>query len=360
MVWPDLLATWPDRLVCGDGRAATTIRGGVRVAVHKPYFVTPAWKVLLADLGVFPSNVLRRAELPGDLFARERAALSTDEFFRLWSSLEQEVAGDEDLALRIGAAISVEAFDPPVFAALCSPDLNVALRRVAQYKRLIAELTLDVEIDEERTALRVRWPSDEPDPPPSLALCKLVYLLQLARIGTRERLVPLEVRCPALPKRRATYKKFFGVALAQGAYASMVFSGVDARRPFLTANEAMWNLFEPQLKKTLAELTEQASTRDKVGSALLELLPSGGASLDSVAGRLGTSARTLRRRLKSEGSSFQAILDDTRERLATHYLTSTELSGAEISFLLGYEDPNSFFRAFNSWTGTTPESVRRG
>ena len=66
MVWPDLLATWPDRLVCGDGRAATTIRGGVRVAVHKPYFVTPAWKVLLADLGVFPSNVLRRAELPGE------------------------------------------------------------------------------------------------------------------------------------------------------------------------------------------------------------------------------------------------------------------------------------------------------
>ena len=33
-------------------------------------------------------------------------------------------------------------------------------------------------------------------------------------------------------------------------------------------------------------------------------------------------------------------------------------SSAEISFLLGYEDPNSFFRAFHAWTGQTPERAR--
>ena len=53
-----------------------------------------------------------------------------------------------------------------------------------------------------------------------------------------------------------------GVRVAVGVSVTV---GVICRvkRPFLTANEAMWNLFEPQLKKTLAELTEQASTRDK-------------------------------------------------------------------------------------------------
>lgn len=55
---------------------------------------------------------------------------------------------------------------------------------------------------------------------------------------------------------------------------------------------------------------------------------------------------------------FQHVLDSTREELARHYLTSSRLSGAEISFLLGFEDPNSFFRAFHAWTGQTPQQVR--
>jgi len=51
-------------------------------------------------------------------------------------------------------------------------------------------------------------------------------------------------------------------------------------------------------------------------------------------------------------------LNELREELAIHYLSSTQFSSAEISFLLGYEEPNSFFRAFRTWTGQTPEIVR--
>ena len=68
--------------------------------------------------------------------------------------------------------------------------------------------------------------------------------------------------------------------------------------------------------------------------------------------------RTLQRRLKQEDTRFSEVLSDTRERLARHYLKTSTMSGAEISFLLGYEDPNSFFRAFHQWTGQTPERAR--
>jgi AraC-like DNA-binding protein len=44
--------------------------------------------------------------------------------------------------------------------------------------------------------------------------------------------------------------------------------------------------------------------------------------------------------------------------LASHYPRSTQLPRAEISYLLGYEDPNCFFRAFHDWTGTTPAQAR--
>lgn len=74
--------------------------------------------------------------------------------------------------------------------------------------------------------------------------------------------------------------------------------------------------------------------------------------------KLGLSTRTLQRRLKEEGTSFQRTLDEVRTELARHYLKNSSMSGAEISFLLGFEDPNSFFRAFQRWTGKTPREAQ--
>jgi AraC-like DNA-binding protein len=51
-------------------------------------------------------------------------------------------------------------------------------------------------------------------------------------------------------------------------------------------------------------------------------------------------------------------LDPTRESLARHYLSESDLSAGEISFLLGYDDPRSFHRAFRPWTGQTQQLVR--
>ena len=77
-----------------------------------------------------------------------------------------------------------------------------------------------------------------------------------------------------------------------------------------------------------------------------------------MARKLATSSRTLQRRLKEEGETYQAVLNRTREELASHYLAKTDLASAEIAYLLGYEDPNCFFRAYHDWTGTTPAQAR--
>ncbi len=77
-----------------------------------------------------------------------------------------------------------------------------------------------------------------------------------------------------------------------------------------------------------------------------------------MARRLAVSTRPLQRRLNEEGTSFQAVLNATRESLARHYLVNGGLAAGEIAFLLGYEEPSSFYRAFHNWTGQTPERVR--
>lgn len=62
--------------------------------------------------------------------------------------------------------------------------------------------------------------------------------------------------------------------------------------------------------------------------------------------------------LPLEGTSFQAVLADTRESLARQYLARDDPRTSEIAFLLGYNDTNSFYRAFKTWTGLTPDMAR--
>lgn len=97
---------------------------------------------------------------------------------------------------------------------------------------------------------------------------------------------------------------------------------------------------------------------ERVRSTLLESLPAGQVSMQVVCRKLAVSARTLQRRLQAEGTTFQQTLDSVRDALARHYLGHTDMSSAEISFLLGYEDANSFARAFQAWSGKTPQTVR--
>jgi AraC-like DNA-binding protein len=70
------------------------------------------------------------------------------------------------------------------------------------------------------------------------------------------------------------------------------------------------------------------------------------------------SERTLHRRLEAERTSFQEVLDDTRRELAEQYLSRGEMSLADITYLLGFSDQSSFFRAYRRWFGTSPK--RRG
>jgi AraC-like DNA-binding protein len=320
------------------------------------YPVSPAWLLLSRDLGISAANVLRRAGVAADLFAREQPMIRADEMCKMMWALEAE-ANDPAFAIRMGELLSFEMFDPPVFAAMCSDDLNTALGRLSRYKRLCAPIALHVTVGDEVTRVVPEW-TVAPLEPPALAYAfELTFCTRLARLGTRRPVRPRRVTCQHVLGPAAAFAAHFGVPVELAGESSVEFAADDAAAPFLTARAGMWSFFEPELRRRLGELDAAASTAERARSALLELLPSGLASVQAVAGKLGISARTLQRRLQDEDTSFQRVLDGTREELARHYL-GTEMAGAEISFLLGFEDPNSFVRAFHEWTGITPEQLR--
>jgi AraC-like DNA-binding protein len=320
------------------------------------YLLDPGLRLLLADLGISTANVLRRAALPADLFARDQARLTTDQYYSLWQALGEE-STDPNLPIRIGQTISVEAFSPPIFAALCSRNLEVAASRIASYKKLIGPMRLAVSHAETGLALRFDWRSHA-NPPDVLALSELVFWIALARIGTRTQIQPLRLTTPHPPTDSHAFRNYLGCAIEADPTQTIIFTAADASRPFLTANESMWHVFEPELRRRLDQLDRNSSTSERVQAALIELLPTGATAMSDVAHSLAVSSRTLQRRLHEEGTSYQATLNTTRHALAHHYLRNDAMTVGQISFLLGYENPTSFYRAFHTWTGQTPERAR--
>ena len=121
----------------------------------------------------------------------------------------------------------------------------------------------------------------------------------------------------------------------------------------------MWDFFEPELQKRLYEMERDDSFAAKVRSALTELLPAGEGTAEEVAAKLGLSKRTLQRKLLDEDTSFQKQLNSTRELLACNYIRNTDMSSEDIAFLLGYQELNSFLRAFSIWTGMSVGEYRK-
>jgi AraC-like DNA-binding protein len=78
----------------------------------------------------------------------------------------------------------------------------------------------------------------------------------------------------------------------------------------------------------------------------------------AMADTLGMSVRTLRRRLKKEGITFQQFKDNTRKQAAEQYLARPEFKINTVSALLGFDDPSAFHRSFKKWTGMTPGEFR--
>jgi len=321
------------------------------------FSVSSRFKLLLLDMGVNLIAVLNHAKLPADLFNRHDVSLSAKQYFQLWYGIDK-ATGDEEVALLLAKYISTESFDAPIFAALCCQDFISAVLRLSKYKPLIGPMQLMVKQKSLETDVQVECAVENSEIPYALCMSEAVFFTRLIRLGTRENICPKSVTLPELPKNMAPYQDFFGCNMTKGAKFCISFHAIDASKPFLTSSGSMWDFFEDKLNQKLADVTSHANTSERVRASLIEALPSGDVGIDIIASKLAMSKRTLQRKLTDEAETFQAILIKVREQLAQHYLEKSELSLGEISYLLGFKEPNSFIRAFNSWQGISPNIYR--
>ena len=293
------------------------------------------------------------------------AGLSTDlakgvtapEYFALWSAAIKS-SERNDFALWLTSLNDGVPHNSETAAFALSPNVCIALDRLAIFKPLLCPVRMRVE--DTRSGVLMSFHSDSPSHPlpADFQALHLIFVLSLIRFYTGEHVVPLKVGFDGPELAQAEVADFFNCAPLRQPFPTMLITNEDASLPILFSDAEKWAWVEPGLRARLDAMHGGQTMSERVAGVLVETLPVGLAGIDVVSNKLHMSKRSLQRSLSEESLRYQDVLMQTRKDLALGYLRTPEITIHEIAHLLAYREPNSFFRAFQTWTGMTPSNAR--
>ena len=310
---------------------------------------------VLEHAGVDLEEVLRRCDsTSAGQAGGNRIRLRTDRYFAFWRALE--AAGvDADFGLRLTEAPGLYQMDVASTAALLSENFGEALSTLARYKRLTCPEEIDVEVIGNEAQVGLRWLHASGIAPPMLIDATLAWMCRIASLGSASAIRPIRIEVTRAESRSKSLSEYFGCPVKfNSARDVLVFPKGALEMPFTSHHPEMLELIKPGLEAALQARAAAESLAQQVRNLLAKSMGGKRPSVDLVAKELRVSVRTLQRRLEDEGTSYQRLLDEVRRRTARHLLSVTDLDTGEIAFVLGFEELNSFTRAFQSWEGTSP------
>ena len=161
------------------------------------------------------------------------------------------------------------------------------------------------------------------------------------------------------PSYKEAYTEIFGLVPEFGQDAcSFVFDKKFLEDPLYQADASLNALMQERSQTERDKTKSSVSVYAAVAYQVRKLLPVQKATLILVAEQLNMSEQTLRRKLGSEGISYQQIKDNLRHDLANKLLNNRHISIAQISKQLNYSEPRAFSRAYKQWSGQTPQLYR--
>jgi AraC-like DNA-binding protein len=233
---------------------------------------------------------------------------------------------------------------------MASETLKEAFERLIRYSRFVSESQAYEFRETDSTFRFVIHPSSEDYPFPDAdydAAFSVLYDMCRNVYGDDFSLMRIDLR-RAEPDCAQRFRTRFDAPVVFGAEENVFYISRDvALKPLPTANADLARVNEEVVDQYLNEL-KQGEMSVRVRRQLIQRLPSGKVSQDEVASELFMSARTLQRRLKEEGTSYQDVLRSTREDLATRYMKDEQTSVSEIAYLLGFSEVANFTRASKS------------
>jgi AraC-like DNA-binding protein len=303
---------------------------------------------LLAEAGLDAAALID----PDSRFPTESVSL-------LWQ-LAVARSGNPAIGLVNWNIVKPASFDLLAYTMMSSPSLLGMLQRVARYVGIVSDAA-SFAVTEDHEGCRMileLFGGGQPVPRQRFEF-DLMTLLSFCRWVTNRDLRPLalELRFPPTANLQP-YQEAFKCPLRFDASANaLLFASSDVMLPLPTAHPLLAEVHERLSSEHLQRL-DYTQISSQVRTAIVCRLPNGEPGRTEIARALKMSERTLQRRLETEGTSFQRLLDDTRCELARQYLSQRDLSLADVAYLLGFGDQSSFFRASNRWFGTSPRHYR--
>lgn len=314
--------------------------------------------VRLKAMGLTPAAVLRRSGLPLTVVGGE-SLLTTAQWFALWRAIH-ELGKDPTLGWKGIRDVGSDQYHPALLAALNARTYRECLERLARYKQLCGaqEFRFTQEGDEFR--VEVTWPFAPEEQPPALLLDAIFALVtELGRRGTEMPLAPKRVEFARKEERANGLGEYFSCPIKYRSRRDvLVLRGADIDLPFAAHNEELLQMLAPQLEDQFQAGHAKQGIHEQVKWVLKRMLSGRRPDVVVVAKELGMSERTLQRRITEEGTSFRQLLNETRHEMAKEYLADESIEITEAAFLLGYENVNSFYRAFRAWGEETPVEWR--
>jgi AraC-like DNA-binding protein len=164
-----------------------------------------------------------------------------------------------------------------------------------------------------------------------------------------------------LPADKAPYRDHFQTRLHFAAqYAAVGFRAEDLSRPLPGSDTLAYanGLREAEALDAFRDVALHERIQRVLCRLLITGVPASELRVEPVAALFGLHNRTLNRRLRADGTSFKALLDETRYRIARQLLRDTRLPMQELAITLGYADVTAFTRAFRRWSGVSPAAWR--
>lgn len=307
--------------------------------------------------GLDVERIVRAAGVAPQTMSDPEARVPGETANALWDGVAR-ASGDPDFGLHAAERMELGPLGLIEYLGRTSATLGEALRQVVRYVGILAdppEVSLSVAGD---VAHFIVLRDAIPRPLAEFAMAMLA--IRIRQIAGSD-LDPLGVDFGhAAPASTDEHARIFRATVCfEQPRTAMLLPRRALDRPLLTAEPQLARILEQHARDLLERVGGHSSLVGRVYQAVAESLRGGPPSLDEVARRVGTSRRTLQRRLREAGTSHQALLDEVRRRLALFYVGEQGVPLGEVAYRLGFADPTAFHHAFKRWTGTTPAAYGR-
>jgi len=316
---------------------------------------------LFARFGLDLDTLLESAGIDKEALESPDIRVATEKLSRLWRSAAQK-SGDPAIGLAHPHVPKPGNFDIVGYAMLSSPNLRTALHSFARYLRLVSDAAGMKLVESGQGHLRVELEINggrEPMPRQRIEFAMLTTLTFCKWVTGREMKPRAVLLAYPEPEARAPYEQAFGCAITFDALVNAIdIAAEDLDAPMPGHNPKLATVHHEIMSRRLA-LIEDDNIVVRVEEAIKARLVNGAPRRQEIAEALGMSERTLQRRLRERGASFNQAFDETRRNLACQFLGKPKLSYAEIAYLLGFTEQSVFFRACKRWFKDSPARVRQ-